>query len=192
MRRNPTIWQASVLGRGSIGEDGSGPGWRARNGPERIPSDGAGYSLKHQSRFRPNRLIVVALLIGVFTVTTTGAAVISSLLGTPPIAIEVRAEPITAFDQHDPSRQRFGQLEFRGGLTLTSSYREFGGLSAIRIAPDGASKPQTHPRLFAEEEAKLGKRPHWRRSMTRLKEFSLKRIRSAAWARQPHCRAAII
>jgi hypothetical protein len=37
------------------------------------------------------------------------------------------------------SRQRFGQLEFRGGLTLKSSYQEFGGLSAIRFAPDGAN-----------------------------------------------------
>ena len=76
--------------------------------------------------------------MGVSALTTTEAAVLSSLLGTPPITIEVRAEPITAFDPHDPSRQRFGQLEFRGGLTLTSSYRQFGGLSAIRVAPDGA------------------------------------------------------
>jgi|HubBroStandDraft_4_1064222.scaffolds.fasta_scaffold119987_2 hypothetical protein len=83
----------------------------------------------------PNWQIIILLLIGVSVLTTADAA---GLMGTPPIAIEVRAEPIAAFDKHNPSRQRFGQLEFRGGLTLTSSYREFGGLSAIRLAPDGA------------------------------------------------------
>jgi hypothetical protein len=56
----------------------------------------------------------------------------------PPIFIEVRAKPIEAFEPRDPSRHRFGQLEFRGGLELTSPYKEFGGLSAIRVAADGA------------------------------------------------------
>jgi hypothetical protein len=86
----------------------------------------------------PNWQIIILLLIGVFVLTTADAAGLAGLMGTPPIAIQVRAEPIAAFDKHNPSRQRFGQLEFRGGLTLTSSYREFGGLSAIRLAPDGA------------------------------------------------------
>ncbi|HWP27424.1 MAG TPA: esterase-like activity of phytase family protein [Xanthobacteraceae bacterium] len=52
--------------------------------------------------------------------------------------IEVRAERIDTFALQDGSRTRFGALEFRGGLILTSSYRRFGGLSAIRVAPDGA------------------------------------------------------
>src|SRR5262249_46734771 len=56
----------------------------------------------------------------------------------PPISIEVRAKPIAAFEPRDPSRHRFGQLQFRGGLELTSPYKEFGGLSAIRVAADGA------------------------------------------------------
>ena len=30
-----------------------------------------------------------------------------------------------------------GDLQFRGGLELTSSYKAFGGLSAIRVEPDG-------------------------------------------------------
>ena len=29
-------------------------------------------------------------------------------------------------------------LEFRGGLVLTSRFKEFGGISAIRVQPDGA------------------------------------------------------
>lgn len=55
----------------------------------------------------------------------------------PPARIEVRAKPVTSFDARDPSRRRFGALEFRGGIELTSSHRDFGGLSAIRVAPDG-------------------------------------------------------
>ena len=57
----------------------------------------------------------------------------------PPTPIEVRAVPITAFEPRDPSRQRFGALEYRGGLVLTSPYRQFGGISAIRVGADGAS-----------------------------------------------------
>jgi hypothetical protein len=53
-------------------------------------------------------------------------------------AIELRAEPITGFDVRDGSRRHFGLLEFRGGLVLRSSDRNFGGLSAIRVASDGA------------------------------------------------------
>ncbi len=52
--------------------------------------------------------------------------------------IEIRAQPIAAFDNHDETKRRFGMLEFRGGLQLTSSYKEFGGISAIRVAPDGS------------------------------------------------------
>jgi hypothetical protein len=53
-----------------------------------------------------------------------------------PIAIKTSA--IAAFDPRDPSRTRFGALEFRGGLVLTANERAFGGLSAIHMEPDGA------------------------------------------------------
>jgi hypothetical protein len=33
----------------------------------------------------------------------------------------------------------FGLLEFRGGLVLTSSFKQFGGMSSIRMQSDGAS-----------------------------------------------------
>src|SRR5258708_4167666 len=56
----------------------------------------------------------------------------------PPVAIEVHSESITAFDIRDTSLRQFGLLEFRGGLVLRSSYQHFGGISAIRVAPDGA------------------------------------------------------
>ena len=52
-------------------------------------------------------------------------------------AIDIRVQPLRGFDLRDPSRQQFGELFFRGGLVLQSSFRHFGGLSAIRMAADG-------------------------------------------------------
>jgi hypothetical protein len=51
----------------------------------------------HNVKPWPHRLIVVALLMGASALPTTAAAEIASLLGTPPIAIDIRAEPIAAF-----------------------------------------------------------------------------------------------
>jgi hypothetical protein len=68
------------------------------------------------------------------------AAAPSGAQGPPPAAtqrIEVRAERVDSFALQDSSRTRFGALEFRGGLILKSSHRRFGGLSAIRVSPDG-------------------------------------------------------
>lgn len=55
-----------------------------------------------------------------------------------PTHISVHAEPIAAFDNRDPSRVRFGVLEFRGGLELTSKDPSFGGISALHMAADGS------------------------------------------------------
>jgi hypothetical protein len=55
----------------------------------------------------------------------------------PPLHIEVDARPIAAFSARAPDQRRFGMVEFLGGLELKSSYSEFGGFSAIRVAPDG-------------------------------------------------------
>ena len=54
-----------------------------------------------------------------------------------PVAIQVHAKTINLFLPRDQDRIRFGALEFRGGLELTSDYREFGGFSALRMDPDG-------------------------------------------------------
>lgn len=56
-----------------------------------------------------------------------------------PARIEIRSKPIEHFEPRDPARKRFGALEFRGGLELSSSNKEFGGLSAIRVTPDGTN-----------------------------------------------------
>jgi hypothetical protein len=54
-----------------------------------------------------------------------------------PVSIEVKASPIPWFDRHDHNRVRFGALEFRSGLVLTSSFRRFGGLSGLRLDAKG-------------------------------------------------------
>ena len=57
---------------------------------------------------------------------------------TEQFSIEVQAKTIGAFDPGNPSQHRFGSLEFRGGLVLSSPQNRFGGISAICVAPDGA------------------------------------------------------
>lgn len=54
-----------------------------------------------------------------------------------PVSIEVNARPIPAFDTSDRTRVRFGALEYRSGLVLTSRFRGFGGLSGFRLDPNG-------------------------------------------------------
>jgi len=54
-----------------------------------------------------------------------------------PVAINIDAKTIDAFSPREPDQRRFGPLEFRGGLELTSPYREFGGFSALRMGADG-------------------------------------------------------
>ena len=54
-----------------------------------------------------------------------------------PVSIEVNARPMPSFDMRDRSHVRFGSLEYRSGLVLTSSFRGFGGLSGLRLDPKG-------------------------------------------------------
>ena len=49
------------------------------------------------------------------------------------VAITINATPIPAFQPDNPSQTRFGSLEFRGGLVLTSTHKSFGGISALRV-----------------------------------------------------------
>lgn len=54
-----------------------------------------------------------------------------------PTKIEIQSTVIDSFDLRDASRQRFGTLEFRGGLDMRSAHRAFGGISGLRMRPDG-------------------------------------------------------
>jgi hypothetical protein len=56
---------------------------------------------------------------------------------TAPVSIEVKARPLPSFDTRDRSNVRFGSLEYRSGLILTSAFRGFGGLSGLRLDARG-------------------------------------------------------
>jgi hypothetical protein len=55
----------------------------------------------------------------------------------PSVAVTVQAKPISGFSILARDQRRFGMVEYLGGLELTSSHKEFGGFSAIRVEPDG-------------------------------------------------------
>jgi hypothetical protein len=95
-------------------------------------------SLARPSLARPSLSRVAALLAGLLLLGASPAAAQSPPLAEPPVAVGITAQPIAAFDIRDPSRRQFGLLEFRGGLVLRSPNKNFGGISAIRLAPDGA------------------------------------------------------
>lgn len=54
-----------------------------------------------------------------------------------PVAIDVKARPLPFFDTRDRARTRFGSLDYRSGLVLTSAFPGFGGLSGIRVDSKG-------------------------------------------------------
>jgi len=56
---------------------------------------------------------------------------------TAPASIEVKSRPIPFFDTSDHARVRFGALEYRSGLVLTSAFPGFGGLSGLRLDAKG-------------------------------------------------------
>jgi hypothetical protein len=55
-----------------------------------------------------------------------------------PQRIEIDARPIPHFQRAQPDVKRFGRLEYRGGLVLSSPTAGFGGWSGLVIATDGS------------------------------------------------------
>ena len=85
------------------------------------------------------RRYAAGAVLAALAVAATSYALAAALHTSRAIArIEVRAQPIDYFDNRDPTRVRFGALEFRGGLALTSAYEAFGGISALLMEPDGS------------------------------------------------------
>ncbi|MFA6265999.1 MAG: esterase-like activity of phytase family protein [Pseudolabrys sp.] len=78
---------------------------------------------------------VVAMALFVIAAIGTFALAANLHYAAAPQPIEVRAMPIASFDNRDPTRVRFGALEFRGGLELTSASAAFGGISGLAM-PD--------------------------------------------------------
>ena len=88
---------------------------------------------------RPANVALIAIALAVFAgVVAMNSAAEAPTPAAAPVAIDIDAQPIASFDIRDRSRRQFGLLEFRGGMALRSPYRHFGGLSAIRVATDGA------------------------------------------------------
>ncbi len=54
-----------------------------------------------------------------------------------PASVDVNARQIQYFDPRDATHLRYGSLEFRSGLVLTSPFQGFGGLSALRLDKKG-------------------------------------------------------
>jgi hypothetical protein len=51
--------------------------------------------------------------------------------------ISVVSRPLDSYQRGPGDTKRFGRLEFRGGLTMTSPDARFGGFSGFVVAPDG-------------------------------------------------------
>ncbi len=62
-------------------------------------------------------------------------------LAAPPLAAAYSSFKVTAetfvFDSAFPEKTRFGELEWRGGVILTSEETQFGGLSGVIVGPGG-------------------------------------------------------
>jgi hypothetical protein len=78
---------------------------------------------------------LAALVLGLLTLSA--AAETTARTPDAPARIEITARPIAAFEPRDPTRVQFGPLTFRGGVSLSSTYREFGGISSLRVNADG-------------------------------------------------------
>ena len=87
---------------------------------------------------RRRTLIAAAVLLTVAAPDTASAQAVSDpSAAKEPVSIEVAAQPIPFFDTHDRSHLRFGSLQYRSGLVLTSKFHGFGGLSGLRLDAKG-------------------------------------------------------
>jgi hypothetical protein len=66
------------------------------------------------------------------------ATFLSQCAVNPPGTIEIHVQPLNGFDLRDPSRSSFANLEYLGGLVLSSPNENFGGISALLVRPDGS------------------------------------------------------
>ncbi len=92
-------------------------------------------------RRRPPRKRL-AIAAGLVVTLAGGLALAQVKPGTADLKIEpvaVNATPIAGFERDGPQQPRYGKLEWRGGLVLTSPAPSFGGWSGLAFDPDGRS-----------------------------------------------------
>lgn len=88
------------------------------------------------------RAVLAGLLAGAGATFSPSPARAEEKSPTPPAAIEnleVSARPIQHFERGRPETKRFGRLEFRGGLVLSSPSTNFGGWSGLVMEAHGKS-----------------------------------------------------
>jgi hypothetical protein len=81
--------------------------------------------------------LTTAALLAAALPAAAPAQVITEPAAKAPVSIDIEARPIPAFDTRDRSHLRFGSLQYRSGLVLTSKFSGFGGLSGLRLDPKG-------------------------------------------------------
>jgi hypothetical protein len=90
--------------------------------------------------YKAQRPLLAALLLLLLAVAALPPAFSDPKPDTKGLAVEpiqVHARLIEHFDKSRPDRRRFGKLEWRGGLVLSSPSSNFGGWSGLAIDPDG-------------------------------------------------------
>lgn len=80
-------------------------------------------------------LVSLALLSAALAVAAVARALAPAVPADAPLALEVSPVPL---DDADPGRESVGALRFLGGLRLRSADLRFGGLSDLRVSPDGS------------------------------------------------------
>ena len=90
----------------------------------------------------PDMLTRRKLLGGLAASTCASAAIAAPSVAqdtntATPQPIDIESRPIAHFLRSSPNERRFGTLEFRGGLVLTSPSRDFGGWSGLVMDPGG-------------------------------------------------------
>jgi hypothetical protein len=83
------------------------------------------------------RAPLAIFLLGTIAFAAIAIETLAQTKAPSPSRITVSSTPIAIFSRGEPERRLFGSLEFRGGLILASTEENFGGISGIRIAPDG-------------------------------------------------------
>ncbi len=95
-----------------------------------------------------------AIVLSVASALLAGTAALKAMVPSPhaeaPLAVEATPVPL---DPTDPSRLRVGPLEYQGGLWLRGDDLRFGGLSDLRVSPDGET-------LFAVSDCGSGFTAH--------------------------------
>src|SRR4051812_28776553 len=81
------------------------------------------------AEFGRRRFLIAAAALSMAVLPDVATAQAAGPLVKAPVLIDIEARPIPAFDTSDRSHLRFGSLQYRSGLVLTSKFSGFGGLS---------------------------------------------------------------